>query len=484
VITTVMILIPLLGAILMMLLPDEERLLRYAALGVAAVPLVLSIYAYFAFGDDLNVAALTQDVTWIRSLNIGYRVGLNGLGFGMFFLSAFLTVIAVLASRDVRTNLKQYFAALFVAQVGMLGVFAAQDLILFYVFFEITLIPMYLLVGVWGDENRRPAAIKFFIYTFLGSTAMLAGFLAFGILADTYSMNDLGGGGGLSRTAQVAVAAPILFGLLVKVPAVPLHSWLLDVYVSSPTSTNVLLSGVLPKLGTYGLIAVAIPLLPQGVEPFLPYVAAFGVINIIYGAFVAFLQPDLKALVAYSSIGTLGFILLGAASGNAVGLNGAVFQQVAHGLYSALLFILVGVIAARTGTRRIEDLGGLAARMPWAGGLLALGALAAMGLPGLAVFVSEFMSIMGVYATFPVQGVLAALGIILSAMYLLYMLARVIFGPIERPAYEEIGDAGPAEMASVVPLAVLLLVLGIFPALLISIQRPAVDAVLSVIGGS
>ena len=483
-ITTVTILIPLLGAILMMLLPDEERLLRYAALGVAAVPLLLSVYVYFAFGDDLGVAALSQDVTWIRSLNIGYRVGLDGLGFGMFFLSTFLTVIAILASWDVRRNLRQYFAAIFVAEVGMLGVFAAQDLILFYVFFELTLIPMYLLVGVWGDENRRPAAIKFFIYTFLGSTVMLAGFLAFGILADTYAMDALGGGGGLSRTAQVAVAAPILFGLLVKVPAVPLHSWLLDVYVSSPTSTNVLLSGVLPKLGTYGLISVAIPLLPQGVEPFLPYVAAFGVVNIVYGAFVAFLQPDLKALVAYSSIGTLGFILLGAASGNAVGLNGAVFQQVSHGLYSALLFILVGVIAARTGTRRIEDLGGLAARMPWAGGLLALGALAAMGLPGLAVFVSEFMSIMGAYATFPVQGVLAALGIILSAMYLLYMMARVIFGPIERPAYDEVGDAGPAEMASVVPLAVLLVVLGIFPALLMNIQRPAVDAVLSVIGGS
>ena len=483
-ITTITILIPLLGAILLLLLPDEERLVRYAALGISAVPLVLAVYVYFAFGDDLGVAALSQDVTWIRSLNIGYRVGLGGLGFGMFFLSTFLTVIAVLASRDVQRNLKQYFAAIFVAEVGMLGVFAAQDLILFYVFFEVALIPMYLLVGVWGDENRRPSAIKFFIYTFLGSTVMLAGFLAFGILADTYSMNALGGGGGLSRTAQIAVAAPILFGLLVKVPAVPLHSWLLDIYVSSPTSTNVLLSGVLPKLGTYGLIAVAIPLLPQGVEPFLPYVAAFGVINIVYGAFVAFLQPDLKALVAYSSIGTLGFILLGVASGNAVGLNGAVFQQVAHGLYSALLFILVGVIAARTGTRRIRELGGLAARMPWAGGLLALGALAAMGLPGLAVFVSEFMSIMGVYSTFPVQGVLAALGIILSAMYLLYMLARVIFGPIERPAYEEIGDAGPAEMASVVPLAVLLVVLGVFPALLMSIQRPAVDAVISVIGGS
>jgi NADH-quinone oxidoreductase subunit M len=484
VITTITILIPLLGAIVMLLLPDEERLVRYAALGISVVPLLLALYVYFAFRNDLGVAALSQDVTWIRSLNIGYRVGLDGLGFGMFFLSTFLTVIAVLASWDVQRNLKQYFAAIFVAEVGMLGVFAAQDLILFYVFFEITLIPMYLLVGVWGDENRRPAAIKFFIYTFLGSTVMLAGFLAFGILADTYSMNALGGGGGLSRTAQIAVAAPILFGLLVKVPAVPLHSWLLDVYVSSPTSTNVLLSGVLPKLGTYGLIAVAIPLLPQGVAPFLPYVAAFGVINIIYGAFVAFLQPDLKALVAYSSIGTLGFILIGAASGNAVGLNGAVFQQVSHGLYSALLFILVGIIAARTGTRRIEDLGGLAARMPWAGGLLALGALAAMGLPGLAVFISEFMSIMGVYATFPVQGVLAALGIILSAMYLLYMLARVIFGPIERPAYEEIGDAGPLEMASVVPLAVLLVVLGVFPALLMSIQRPAVDAVLILIGGS
>ncbi|HEX2180955.1 MAG TPA: NADH-quinone oxidoreductase subunit M, partial [Rubrobacteraceae bacterium] len=385
---------------------------------------------------------------------------------------------------DVRENLKQYLAILFVAELGMLGVFAAQDLILFYVFFEITLIPMYLLVGIWGDENRRSAAIRFFIYTFLGSTVMLAGFLAFGILAGSYSMDSLSAGGGLSRTAQIAVAAPILFGLLIKVPAVPLHGWLLDVYVSSPTSTNVVLSGILPKLGTYGLIRIAIPLLPDGVEPFLPYIAALGVVNVLYGSFVAFLQPDLKALVAYSSIGTLGFILLGAASQNAVGLNGAVFQQVSHGLYSALLFILVGVIAARTGTRRISELGGLAARMPWAGGLLALGALAAMGLPGLAVFVSEFMSIMGGYETYPVQGVLAALGIILSAMYMLYMLARVIFGPVERPAYAGATDAGPVEMAAVVPLAVLLLALGIFPALLISVQRPAVEAVLSAIGGS
>ena len=483
-ITTVTIFLPLLGSILMLLLPDDARLVRYGALGTAAVPLLLATYVYFVFGADLQTAALSQDFTWIESLNVGYRVGLDGLGFGMFFLAALLTLIAVVASWDVRENLKQYFAILFVAEVGMLGVFAAQDLILFYIFFEITLIPMYLLVGIWGDENRRPAAIKFFIYTFLGSTIMLAGFLAFGILAGSYSMESLTAGGGLSRTAQVAIAAPILFGLLVKVPAVPLHSWLLDVYVSSPTSTNVVLSGVLPKLGTYGLIKIAIPLLPQGVEPFLGLLAALGVVNIVYGSFVAFLQPDLKALVAYSSIGTLGFILLGAASGNAVGLNGAVFQQVSHGLYSALLFILVGIIAARSGTRRISNLGGLAARMPWAGGLLALGALAAMGLPGLAVFVSEFMSVMGGYETFPVQGALAALGIILSAMYLLYMLARVIFGPIERPAYEEANDAGPVEMAAVVPLAVLLLLLGIFPALLISVQRPAVEAVLGAIGGS
>jgi NADH-quinone oxidoreductase subunit M len=484
VITTVTIFIPLLGAILMLLLPDDARTLRYGALGVAAVPLMLATYVYFAFGDNLGAPPLSQDVTWIESLNVGYRVGLDGLGFGMYFLTALLTLIAVVASWDVRENLKYYYAILFVAEIGMLGVFAAQDLILFYVFFEITLVPMYLLVGIWGDENRRQAALKFFTYTFLGSTVMLAGFLAFGILAGSYSMEALSAGGGLSRTAQVAIVAPILFGLLVKVPAVPLHSWLLDVYVSSPISTNVVLSGVLPKLGTYGLLRIAIPLLPEGVEPFLPYLAILGVVNILYGAFVAFLQPDLKALVAYSSISSLGYVLLGAASGNAVGLNGAVFQQVSHGLYSALLFILVGVIAARTGTRRISELGGLAARMPWAGGLLALGALAAMGVPGLAVFVSEFMSVMGGYETFPVQGVLGALGIIFSAMYLLYMLARVIFGPIERPAYERANDAGPVEMAAVVPLAVLLLVLGIFPALLISVQRPAVEAVLSAIGGS
>ncbi|MBA3793796.1 MAG: NADH-quinone oxidoreductase subunit M [Rubrobacter sp.] len=482
-ITTITIFFPLLGAILLLLLPEEERPLRYAALAVAAVPLLLTLYIYFAYGSGLEVPSLTQDFTWIGSLDIGYRVGLDGLGFGMFFLTALLTLIAVVASYDVRENLKQYFAILFIAEVGMLGVFASEDLILFYIFFEITLIPMYLLVGIWGDENRRQAAIKFFVYTFLGSTVMLAGFLAFGILAGTYAMESLTSGGGLGRTAQIAVAAPILFGLLIKVPAVPLHGWLLDVYVSSPISTNVVLSGILPKLGTYGLIKVAIPLLPQGVQPFLPYLAAFGVINIVYGAFVAFLQPDLKALVAYSSIGTLGFILLGAASGNAVGLNGAVLQQVTHGLYSALLFVLVGVIATRTGTRKVRELGGLAARMPWAGGLLVLGAMAAMGLPGLAVFVSEFMSIMGGYDAFPVQGVLAALGIVLSAMYLLYMLARVVFGPVERPAYEAVEDAGPMEMAAAVPLAVLLVLFGIFPALLVSVQRPGVEAVISAIGG-
>jgi NADH-quinone oxidoreductase subunit M len=486
VITTITIFLPLVGVFLMLLLRTaEERIIRYTALGVAAAPLLLILYIYFAHGSGLGAASLTQSFDWVPSLGIGYRVGLDGLGFGMFFLSALLTLIAVVASWDVQQNLRQYYAVLFLAELGMLGVFAAQDLILFYVFFEITLIPMYLLVGVWGDENRRPAAIKFFIYTFFGSTVMLAGFLALGILSGpNFSIGALTVDGALSRTAQIAIAVPIIFGLLIKVPAVPFHSWLLDVYVSSPISTNVVLSGILPKLGTYGLIKIAIPLLPQGAEPFLPFIAAFGVVNIIYGAFVAFMQPDLKALVAYSSIGTLGFILLGIASGNAVGINGAVMQQVTHGLYSALLFILVGIIASRAGTRRIDELGGLAARMPWAGGLLALGALAAMGVPGLGVFVSEFMSIMGGYTAFPVLGVLAALGIVLGPMYLLQMLRRVIFGPIERPALAEAEDAGPIEMAAIVPLASLLVILGIFPSLLINVQRPTVELILTTIGGS
>ena len=485
-ITTVTIFFPLLAAIVMFALPRtmDARTTRYTALGLAAVPFLLALYVYFRHRGDLGAPSLTQDVDWIEALGIGYRVGLDGLGFGMFFLSALLTLIAVVASWDVRENLKQYFGILFIAEVGMLGVFAAQDLILFYVFFEITLIPMYLMVGVWGDENRRPAAVKFFIYTFLGSTVMLAGFLALGILSGpNFSIDALNGG--LPRGAQVAIAAPILFGLLVKTPAVPLHSWLLDVYVSSPTSTNVVLSGVLPKLGTYGLLKVALPMLPQGVEPYLPIIAALGVVNIIYGSFVAFMQPDLKALVAYSSIATLGFILLGVASGNAVGLNGAVMQQVTHGLYSALLFILVGIIASRVGTRNIRQLGGLAARMPWAGGLLALGALAAMGMPGLAVFVSEFMSIMGGFVAYPIAGALAALGIILSVMYLSYMLRRTIFGPAsEQPAFASARDAGPVEMSAIVPLAFLLVLLGIFPGLLISVQRPAVEIVLAAIGGS
>ncbi len=482
-ITTLAVFFPLVGVFFMLLMKSADaRAIRYAALGVAAVPVLISLYIYFAHGDSLDDPLLSQSFDWVSTLGIGYRVGLDGLGFGMFFLSALLTLIAVVASWDVRENLRQYFAILFVAELGMLGVFAAQDLILFYVFFEVTLIPMYLLVGVWGDENRRRAAIRFFIYTFLGSTVMLAGFLALGILSGPdFSIEP---SGELSRAAQIAIAAPILLGLLIKVPAVPFHSWLLDVYISSPTSTNVVLSGVLPKLGTYGLIKIALPLLPAGVEPFLPIIAALGVVNIIYGSFVAFMQPDLKALVAYSSIGTLGFILLGIASGNAMGINGAVMQQVTHGLYSALLFVLVGIIASRAGSRRIDELGGLADRMPWAGGLLALGALAAMGLPGLAVFVSEAMSIIGGYTAFPVAGVLAALGIVLGAMYLLYMMRRVLFGPIERPALEEATDAGPIEMAAIVPLAVLHVLLGIFPSLIINVQQPAVEVVAAVIGGS
>ncbi|HEX2098208.1 MAG TPA: NADH-quinone oxidoreductase subunit M [Rubrobacteraceae bacterium] len=483
-ITTIIIFFPLVGVLLMLFLRGaDERTVRHMALGVAAVPLLLVLFVYFRYGSRLDAPLLTQSFDWISSLGVGYRVGLDGLGFGMFFLTALLTLIAIVASWDVHENLRQYFGILFVAELGMLGVFAAQDLILFYVFFEVTLVPMYLLVGVWGDENRRRAATRFFIYTFFGSTVMVAGFLAFGILSGpNFSMEALQGGGPLSRTAQIAVAVPILFGLLVKVPAVPLHSWLLDVYVSSPTSTNVVLSGVLPKLGTYGLVKIAFPLLPAGVEPFLPLVAALGVVNIIYGSFVAFMQSDLKALVAYSSIGTLGFILLGVASGNVLGINGAVMQQVTHGLYSALLFILVGIIASRAGTRRIADLGGLAARMPWVGGLLALGALAAMGLPGLAVFVSEFMTIMGGYTTFPVQGVLAALGIVLGAVYLLYMLRRTIFGPFKLTT-PTVGDVGPIEMAAIAPLVLLLVVLGIFPSLLINVQQPAVELVASLVGG-
>lgn len=482
-ITTITIFLPLLGALLVTLLRGDERIVRYAALAAAAVPLLLTLYIYLAFGGNLGGAVLSQDVGWIDSLGIGYRVSLDGLGFGMFFLTALLTLIAVLVSWDIRENVGMYFALLFVAEVGMLGVFAADDLVLFYIFFELTLIPMYLLVGVWGDENRRPAAIKFFIYTFFGSTAMLAGFLALGVIAGTFSISELEGGV-VGGAAQVAIAIPILFGLLIKVPAVPLHNWLLDVYVSSPISTNVMLSGIMPKLGTFGIISIAIPLLPEGVAPFLPWVAALGVVNIIYGAFVAFMQPDLKALVAFSSIGTLGFILVGAASVNAVGYNGAVLQQVTHGLYSALLFIIVGIIAVRTGTRKIDDLGGLAARMPWATGFLALGALSAMGLPFLAVFASEFMSIMGGYEAYPALGVLAALGIVLSAMYLLYMLARVMFGPIKNPAFETVTDADRTEMAATVPLAFLLVLFGIFPALLVSVQQPAVEAVIAVIGGS
>jgi NADH-quinone oxidoreductase subunit M len=505
--------------------PSGERMTAGAGwprfVGVVTTGIALAAVAILMAGFDYGRASQMQaqtDVTWAAALDLRFHLGVDGISLPLVALTALLTFLCALYSTRVIPSAageagvpssaptvapadarpRAFIGLLLLLETGMLGTFAALDLILFFVFFETVLVPMYFLIAYWGAEGRARAAYKFILYTLLGSAVMLLGLLLIYVKTGTLDMVTLAAaqGAGMSHNVQVIAFLALLLGFGVKVPMWPLHTWLPDAHTAAPTVGSVLLAGVLLKMGTYGLVRIAVPVLPIGAREFAPYIGALAVIGIIYGALACLAQPDLKRLIAYSSIGHMGFVLLGIATLTAVGINGALFANVAHGLITGLLFFLAGAIKDRHHTSAFAELGGgLYDRLPRLGGVLAFAAVASLGLPGLAGFWGELLTLFGAFD--PAQALhrpyflllmaIGGLGTLLTAVYLLVMLRRVATGE-SAPRWSPVGagsavasarlDVRAIEWASWVPLVVLILLAGLWPKVLLAVTDPAVRTLL------
>ena len=477
---TLIIFFPLLGMVALWCLPGQAHdLIKKVALGFTIPPLLCGIYLYTAFDGSNTGLQFVVNVPWIPSFNIHYFVGVDGVSITMVLLSVLLCPICILASWEIDRAVKAYFALFLLLDTAMVGVFCAMDFFLFYIFWELMLIPMYFLIGIWGGPRREYAAIKFFLYTMFGSVLMLVAMLVFYFQSDfSFDLTKL------PEAAKTFGADPILFGMTmgqilwvalfinfaVKIPAFPLHTWLPDAHVEAPTAISVILAGVLLKMGTYGILRINYPLLPVETFQLAPYfLAALGAWNIIYGAFCALAQcfnepKDLKKLVAYSSISHMGYVMLGMASFTPQGINGAVLQMFNHGTITAMLFLLVGVIYDRAHHRRIDGFGGLASVMPVYTGVVALAFFAAMGLPGLSAFISEVLVLLGAWQKYKIPTILGAVTIIFTAAYLLWTIQQMFLGQ-PRDDYEEmhLSEISNRELSTLVPLGAIVIILGVYP---------------------
>lgn len=481
------------GGVLVMLLGRTVAAARWGGLVLSLPPLALATYAFAEVLADPGAGMrFAEQAEWIPWLGAHYAVGLDGISVPMFWLTTLLTTLSIVFSWDVAHLPNRFHGLVLLTQAAVLGVFAALDLFLFYVFWEFTLVPMYFLIAVWGGEQRKYAATKFFLYTFAASLVMLLAFMALyfatagaGGSGHSFLFSDvLAGVRGLAPDLQKIVFAGLLVGFLVKFPVVPFHTWLPDAHVQAPTAGSVILAGVLLKMGAYGLIRIGLPMAPLGARFFVPVMVVIAVLSIFYAAFACLRQVDYKKLVAYSSIGSMGLVLLGIATLTPLGLVGANFMMFAHGLYSPLLFMLCGVLHHNLGTRDIPKMGGLAARLPKTAWLLVFASMAGLGLPGLAAFVSEFQIVAATYEAFGLFVVLPALSLVFVAGYYLWALQRAVFGPsVDHPDvdYHHVYDLRWYEGVAAGGLVVLLVVYGVWPRLLTDMLDPAVAAL---IGGS
>ena len=476
-ILTVTVFTPLVGIVVVLLLPERwVNGIRAVAVAFTAAALGFSIWALATFDPKITGAMQLEELhRWIPSVDIFYHLGVDGLSIPLFILTTLLSFLAAIASFSIKERVKEYFALYLLLEMGMLGVFVALDLFLFYVFWEVMLVPMYFLIGIWGGEKREYAAIKFFLYTLLGSVVMLLGILAlyFTSQPHTFDMLELmRQQGTFVRTFQIIVFLAFYVGFAIKVPVFPFHTWLPDAHVEAPTAISVLLAGVLLKMGGYGLLRVSFPILPQGAHWFVWPLAILGVINIVYGSLVAMAQKDLKKLIAYSSVGHMGFVLLGAAAMTPTGLNGAVMQMFNHGIITGALFLLVGVLYDRAHVRDINAFSGLGVRVPVYVGIMSFTMFASLGLPGLAGFVSEFLSLVGSFPVFPVLVIISGAGIIITAAYFLWTIRRMFLGKLT-PRWENLPDINFRELVTVVPLMILMVLIGVYPSVLIKLMDPA-----------
>jgi NADH-quinone oxidoreductase subunit M len=472
--------LPLGGALLIALIPStNEALIRSAALGIALVTFVVSLGILMNFDSSVAGFQLGSEAQWIPEWGVGYITGVDGISLWLVILTTFLMPLCVLASSSITTRVKPYFVFLLALETGLLGVFVALDMFMFYLFWEAALVPMYFLIGIWGYGRRLYAAMKFFLFTLVGSLLMLAAilFIYFTSSGDpSFAYSDLLGtpfGLGTQRWLFLAFFA----SFAVKVPLVPLHTWLPDAHTEAPTAGSVILAGVFLKLGAYGLIRFGIPFFPDAARDFVPLILGLSIAGILYGAIVAAVQRDLKRLVAYSSVAHLGFVTLGIFVGSIQGMSGGILQMVSHGLSTGALFMLVGALYDRRHTRAISDFGGLARSVPIMAGIFLFVALSSLGLPGLNGFVGEFLVLLGTFFSYRWWVVPAAFGVVLAAVYLLWAYQRVFHGPLEGQENAGMADINMRELAMLVPIMALIVFIGVYPKPFLDRIEPAAQKV-------
>jgi NADH-quinone oxidoreductase subunit M len=462
------IFLPSLGAILGFLIASEE-LVKRMALVTTTLTFLLALILFFAFDPGSDAMQFFERYAWVPAIGINYEVGIDGISLLLLTLTTFLLPLTILASWDsIGGRTREFIICLLFLETGLIGVFAAVDLFLFYVFWEATLIPMYFLIGVWGGPQRVYAAVKFILYTMAGSLLMLVAILAL------YFIHRQAMGYGSFNLFQLArlELAPstqrwlflaFFLAFAIKVPLFPFHTWLPDAHVEAPTAGSVILAGVLLKMGTYGFVRFCLPLFPDASNDAAWIIALLAVIGIVYGALMALVQTDIKKLVAYSSVSHLGFVMLGIFAFNTLGLDGAVLQMVNHGLSTGALFLLVGMLYDRRHTRMIADFGGLAKVMPVYAAFFLVVALSSLGLPGLNGFVGEFLVLLGAFQTLPVYAIVGATGVILSAVYLLWMYQRAMFGEVTHKENQRLRDLAPREVAVLAPIVLAIVWIGVYP---------------------
>jgi len=476
--------LPLVGALLVLFAPEERA--KHLAFGWALAVFVISLGLWWAYDPAGELFQLSSTVPWITSWGVDYALGVDGIGLFMVLLTTFSSAVAILGSFNyIEKRQRAFYALMLLLETGVVGVFTSLDLFLFYVFFELTLVPMYFIVGVWGGERRIYAAVKFFLYTAVGSLLMLVAILYLHFRAraalgtPTFALHDLLTVS-LSLSEQLWLFAAFAFAFAVKVPMFPLHTWLPDAHVEAPTPGSVILAAVLLKMGTYGFVRLLLPLFPEAVQHpvVVGVMLVLAVVGIVYAAWVAAVQPDAKKLVAYTSVAHMGFVVLGVFALTVNGLQGGLIVMISHGVTTGALFLLLGMLYERRHTRLIEDFGGLGRVAPWLGTAFVITAFASIGLPGTSGFIGEFLALLGAFERHPVAAGIAATGVIFAAYYMLPMVQRIWFNRLDREENRKVHDLTGREIAILAPLLALMIWIGVQPNPILRRLEPAVEAVL------
>ncbi len=475
---------PLIGAVALWTVVRKDSYARIFALAVALIDFVLALHLWVHYDDVSGSDMFVEKVAWLWNGQVSYHMGMDGISLVLVMLTVFLGPIVILSTwKAITDRVSMFLGFVLFLQAAMLGTFFARDMLLFYVFWEAMLIPMYFLIGIWGGKRRIYAALKFFIFTMVGSVFMLVGILYLYFQAGSMGLTEFMNVH-LDVNTQRWLFAAFFLAFAIKVPLFPLHTWLPDAHVEAPTAGSVILAGVLLKMGTYGMLRFAMPLFPEGVAFFAPAISILAVIGIIYGALVAMVQPDVKKLVAYSSVSHLGFVVLGLFSLTPLGIAGGIFTMLAHGLSTGALFLLVGIIYERRHTREITDFGGLAHQMPVYATFFMIATLASIGLPGMAGFIGEFMILFGTFgsttlAHAKLMTILAATGVVLGAIYMLWMYQRVFFGKLSNEKNKGLPDMSIREVVVMAPIVVFIFWLGVQPSLILDRIEASIEKVMA-----